>query len=86
MPQKSFTPTDFWEGRHQSYHQDIDGYYTFDSSAKGEGLAGYRNASKEFQEIIAEAVQNNFTLRAMGSSWSLSTCGVTNHRLISSCA
>ena len=84
MPQKSFTPTDFWEGRHQSYHQDIDGYYTFDSSAKGEGLAGYRNASKEFQEIIAEAVQNNFTLRAMGSSWSLSTCGVTNHRLISS--
>lgn len=84
MPQKSFTPLDLWEGRHQSYQQNIDGYYSFDSYAKGEGLAGYRNASKEFQEIIGEAVQNKFTLRAMGSSWSLSTCGVTNNRLISS--
>lgn len=84
MAKNSFTQKDTWKGRHQSYEQKIDGYYRFDSYKRGEGIEAYRKVSKEFQDIIAEAVQKNLTLRAMGSSWSLSKCGVTNNRLISS--
>ena len=84
MAKKSFTKKDSWEGRHLSYEQKNDGYYTFDSYKRGEGIEAYRNVSKEFQAIITEAVQKNLTLRVMGSSWSFSKCGVTNNRLISS--
>ena len=84
MAKKSFTKKDTWKGRHQSYEQKIDGYYAFDSYKRGEGIEAYRKVSKEFQDIIAEAVNKSLTLRAMGSSWSLSKCGVTNNRLISS--
>jgi hypothetical protein len=84
MPKRSFTKKDSWKGRHQSYEQKIDGYYTFASYKGGEGIEAYRNVSKEFQDMIAEAIKKNLTLRAMGSSWSLSKCGVTNNRLISS--
>ena len=84
MPQRSFKKKDSWKGRHQSYEQKIDGYYTFASYKKGEGIEAYRRVSKEFQEIIAEAIKSEETIRAMGSSWSLSKCGVTNNRLISS--
>jgi hypothetical protein len=84
MLKRSFTKKESWEGRHQSYEQKIDGYYTFDSYKKEEGIEAYRKVSKEFQDMIAEAVEKGWTLRAMGSSWSLSKCGVTNNRLISS--
>ena len=84
MPKKTFTEKDSWDGRHQSYEQKIDGYYTFDSYKGGEGIEAYRKVSKEFQDMVAEAVKKQWTLRAMGSSWSLSKCGVTNNRLISS--
>jgi len=84
MPKKTFTKKDSWKGRHQSYEQKIDGYYTFDSYKREEGIEAYRKVSKDFQNMIAEAVQKQWTLRAMGSSWSLSKCGVTNNRLISS--
>jgi len=83
MAKNTFIKKDVWKGRHQSYEQKIDGYYGFKSYKRNEGIDVYRNVSKEFQDIIAEAVQNNLTLRAMGSSWSLSKCGVTNNRLIS---
>jgi hypothetical protein len=84
MPKKSFIKKDSWEGRHKSYEQKIDGYYNFDSYKSGQGLDAYRKVSKEFQDIIAKAVKKQWTLRAMGSSWSLSKCGVTKNRLISS--
>ena len=84
MAKQSFNKKDSWQGRHQSYQQKIDGYYSFDVYKDDEKLEAYRNVSREFQDIIAEAIQQNSTLRAMGSSWSLSKCGVTNNRLISS--
>ncbi len=82
MPTRSFVPLDSWVGRHQSYKQKIEGYYDFDAYGPGAGLKEYKQVSKEFQTIIADAVQSGKTLRAMGSSWSLSKVGMTQHRLI----
>lgn len=82
MPTRSFVPLESWVGRHQSYTQKIEGYYDFDAYGPGAGLKEYKQVSKEFQSIIADAVRTKKTLRAMGSSWSLSKVGVTEHRLI----
>ena len=82
MPKKYFASKDSWENRHLSFKQKIEGYYDFDLYAPNEGLKEYKLVSKEFQSIIAHAVQTRKTLRAMGSSWSLSKVGVTGHRLI----
>lgn len=84
MPQRSSLRTDVrsWEGRHQAYTQMIEGYYNFSPAPPGDALEEYNRATKELQDIIAEAVRTGKTLRAMGSSWSLSKVGVTEHRLI----
>ena len=84
MAQNTFKKKDTWKGRHHSYKQKIDGAYTFDSYKRGGGVEAYKKVSKEFQDMIAKAIKKQWTLRAMGSSWSLSKCGVTNNRLISS--
>ncbi len=86
MPKRSyFVPLPSWEGRHQSYTQNIEGYYSFqvhhapNATAR---LEAYNQATEELQEIIDQAIQDGKTLRAMGRSWSLSKVGVTEHRLI----
>jgi hypothetical protein len=86
MPKRAFfVPVESWEGRHQSYTQDIEGYYSFkvhhspNASAR---LEAYNRITKELQDIIAQAVQDGKSLRAMGRSWSLSKVGVSEHRLI----
>jgi hypothetical protein len=85
MPKRSsFVQRDSWQGRHLSYQQQIEGYYKFNvyQPPEGERLEEYNRVTKELQDMIAEAVQTGKTLRAMGSSWSLSTVGVTEHKLI----
>lgn len=82
MPARSFVPQDTWIPRHQSFTQQIEGYYDFDAYGPNAGVADYKQVSGECQAIIAEAVQAHKTLRAMGSSWSLSKVGVAEHRLI----
>lgn len=71
-----------WVNRHQSYEQTIEGYYSFSQSPDGDELELYNGVTKELQDMIAEAIQTGKSLRAMGSSWSLSKVGVTEHRLI----
>jgi hypothetical protein len=80
----SFVQRDSWQGRHLSYQQQIEGYYKFNvyQPPAGERLEEYNRVTKELQDMIAEAVQTGKTLRAMGSSWSLSTVGMTQHKLI----
>lgn len=81
MPQRSsFKSQDSWTGRHQSYIQKIEGYHKFNvfQPPKGERLKEYNSVTKELQALIGRAVQKGKTLRAMGSSWSLSKVGMTN--------
>ncbi|HEY7492843.1 MAG TPA: FAD-binding protein [Candidatus Tectomicrobia bacterium] len=83
MPQRaSFVHRDTWQGRHLSYQQQIEGYYTFSQAQNGNALEEYNRVTKELQDLIGEAVRTGKSLRAMGSSWSLSTVGVTEHRLV----
>ena len=84
MPKRSSFRDDIhsWEGRHQSYTQTIEGYYNFSQAPNGDELEEYKRVTTELQDVIAEAVQTGKSLRAMGSSWSLSKVGVTEHRLI----
>lgn len=85
MPQRSsFKSQDYWVGRHQSYKQRIEGYHRFQvyQPPKAERLQEYNRITKELQRLIKQALQNGKTLRAMGSSWSLSKVGMTKHELI----
>jgi hypothetical protein len=84
MPKRSSFRGDIHsvQGRHQSYTQTIEGYYNFSPPPHGDELEEYKRVTKELQDLIAEAVGTGKSLRAMGSSWSLSTVGVTAHRLI----
>jgi hypothetical protein len=84
MAQRSFfVPITSWEGRHKSYVQTIEGQYDFKVIPQAsEGLAAYNEVTAEFQTMIAQAVQDGKSLRAQGSSWSLSKVAVTEHRLI----
>ncbi len=85
MPKRShFVSQDAWEGRHRSYKQKIEGYYKFNvhQPPLNKRLEEYNRVTKELQNMIGQAVQSGTTLRAMGSSWSLSKVGMTNHRLI----
>ena len=88
MPKRSSFRTDIhsWEGRHQSYAQTIEGLHDFKVHRPPDNpiarLEAYNQVSKELQDMIARAVQNGKSLRAMGSSWSFSKVGVTDHELI----
>ena len=81
-----FVPMDSWEGEHKSYIQKIEGLHSFQvhrtPNNPAARLKAYNRATKELQSIIAQAVQAGKSLRAQGSSWSLSKVGVTEHELI----
>jgi len=49
-------------------------------------LATYNEITGELQALVKDAVDSAKTLRAFGSAWSLSKCGVTNHDLIATSA
>ncbi len=88
-PKRCFlTPMDTWVGRHQTYKQSIEGLHSFKvfhpANNAAARLQAYNSVSKEFQGLIADAIQAGKTLRAYGSSWSLSKVAVTDHHLVSS--
>jgi hypothetical protein len=79
-----------WKGEHQTYNQAIDGVHSFDDvdipgDAVGQ-IDAYNQVTGELCDLIAKAVANGKTLRAHGSAWSLSKCGVTEHELINTAA
>ena len=86
MPQRASFRTDIhsWEGRHQSYTQTIEGLHDFRvyHPQTNALLEAYSEVTEELQRMIARAVQHGKSLRAMGSSWSVSKVGVTDHELI----
>ena len=88
VPKRSFfAPLDTWTGRHQTYKQNIEGQHSFQvfhpPNNPAARLEAYNAATKELQGLIAQAVQEQKTLRAYGSSWSLSKVAVSEHRLVS---
>lgn len=79
-----------WKGEHQTYNQTIDGVHSFldvdiPSDPAGQ-VAAYNDVTKELQGLIGNALANNKRLRAFGSAWSLSKCGVTDHELVNTAA
>ena len=87
MPKRAFfVPMETWIGRHQSYRQPIEGLHDFEVIPPLAGavarLQAYNDVTQEFQEMIGRAVANGKTLRAFGSSWSLSPVAVCEHELI----
>ena len=85
-----FSPKDKWEGEHRAYTQRIQGVHSFrdvDISRDVAGqLAAYNQITDELQDLIKDAVNQGKTLRAFGSAWSLSKCGVADHDLIATSA
>lgn len=81
-----FVPMESWVNRHQSFKQSIEGQHDFKvippTENPAERLQAYNDVSAEMQEIIDQAVKRKKTLRAQGSSWSLSKVAVTDHELI----
>ncbi len=79
-----------WKGEHQSYSHTIDGVHSFMDVDVPSDPAGqvdaYNDVTSELQGLIGNAVANGKTLRAYGSAWSLSTCGVTDNQLINTAA
>jgi len=86
MPAKRCTfnnMIDRWKGEHQTYTQTIEGVHSFeDVGVPDDPIAAYNQVTAELQELVGKAVANDKTLRAYGSAWSLSKCGVTEHELI----
>ncbi|MCG8694563.1 MAG: hypothetical protein MI806_25435 [Minwuiales bacterium] len=82
-----FVPMESWTGRHQTYKQKIEGLHSFQVHHPPNNpaalLKAYNAATKELQGLIAQAVKEKKTLRAHGSSWSLSKVAVSEHRLLS---
>ncbi len=71
------------KGRHEAYLQILEGEYGFHvDSGVQPPFETYNNATKELQNIIQLCLQDNKSLRARGSLWSLSTAAVTDGRLI----
>ncbi len=88
VPKRSyFAPMESWTGRHQTYKQKIEGQHSFQvyhpPSNPAARLQAYNAATKELQDLIGQAIQEQKTLRAYGSSWSLSKVAVSEHRLVS---
>lgn len=74
---------DRWKGEHQTYSQTIDGVHSFeDVGVPADAVAAYNQVTDELRGLIARALANGKTLRAYGSAWSLSKCGVTDNELI----
>jgi hypothetical protein len=81
---------DRWKGEHQSYSQAIDGVHSFEDVDIPDDVLGqidaYNDVTDEMKGLIAKAVANGKSLRAHGSAWSLSKCGVTDHELVNTAA
>ena len=78
---------DRWKGEHQTYNQPIEGIHSFDDvGVPDDAVAAYNQVTDELKGLVANALANGKTLRAYGSAWSLSKCGVSDHELINTAA
>ena len=59
-----------WENRHESFTENIKDLYITGNESGLNALESYNDATKSFQQLIAEAIQTNTALRSLGAGWS----------------
>ncbi len=67
-----------WKNLHETYEQQIAGLWHLANETSGQPIENYNDTTKGIQQIIADAIQNNTPLRALGGNWSLSSITATN--------
>ncbi|MEP6748564.1 MAG: FAD-binding protein [Bacteroidota bacterium] len=61
-----------WINRHESFTENIKDLYIAGNEPEMNALESYNDATKAFQNLIGEAIQNNTPLRSLGAGWSWS--------------
>lgn len=59
-----------WTNRHETFTEKIRVLYEVGNEPALDALPGYNDTTKGLQQIIAEAIQANVPLRALGAGWS----------------
>jgi hypothetical protein len=72
------TGTHSWENRHETFTQPLIDLYDLENDQGGTPLEGYNDTTKGIQAILADAIKNNTSVRALGSGWSFTPIAATN--------
>jgi len=64
------TGTTSWENKHETFTQQIKDLYELGNDPMLGPLAAYRDTTKGFQDLIADAIATKTPIRALGSAWS----------------
>ena len=72
------TGTRSWENRHETFTQSLLDLYDLENEQGGSTLENYNDTTKGIQGILADAVKNNTSIRALGSGWSFTPVAATN--------
>ena len=64
------TNTTVWENKHEIFKETIKELYIVGNEQHLSALEGYNDATKGFQKMIGEAIQNNTPFRPLGAGWS----------------
>ncbi len=81
-------PIDEWMNRHENFTQELvkNASFKLRNPPKGEKYPKRRDrylaSTKNFQWLIQHGIENNLKLRAMGSGWSFTKCGVAKGGII----
>lgn len=80
-------PIEEWTNRHENFTQELvkDASFKLRNPSKEEHPKRrdrYLATTKNFQWLIQHGIDNNLKLRAMGSGWSFTKCGVTKGGII----
>ena len=59
-----------WTNRHETYTENIKDLYITGNEPDLAALDGYNDATKAFQKMIGDAIQNKTPLRSLGAGWS----------------
>lgn len=79
--QPKFDPNKKWQNVHESYEQVIEGTWDLhfpNTSPPKTVIEDFRETTRQFQALIAQARQKGLRARAQGSRWSLSKAPTTS--------
>ncbi|RFM28478.1 FAD-binding protein [Deminuibacter soli] len=68
-----------WQNRHEVFTQPIKDLYFLGNDNSMNALDAYNDATVAIQKLIADAIQQNTTLRALGSGWSWTKIATTGN-------